>query len=268
MKNKKIILYYLLEFVLTLSILLTIILLILKITILNKKYLVNIFEKTNYYRELYLDINTDLENYIMQSGFDNSIINDLFTETELKKVINKNVDNFYKGENIIVDTDILKNKLENNINDYLDEIKITITDKEAINLFVNEIETIYKNRIILNKEIVGLSKSFYNINKILNLIFLGLIIFNMVIFIFTKVLFKKIALSIPILSSMSLLLISYYLLLSNININSIVFWNNYVSNVIKYIFWDLNTILKYGSIIIIVLELIKIIILGNLRNKI
>ena len=137
MKNKKVLIYYLLEFILTILIFLTIIVLILKITILNKKYLISKLEQTNYYHELYEDINNDFENYIMQSGFDNSITNDLFTEEDLKKVVNNNVDNFYKGKDFVVQTDNLKNKLESNINNYLDEIKITITDNESLDLFIN-----------------------------------------------------------------------------------------------------------------------------------
>lgn len=258
MKNKKIILYYLLEFILTIFIFLTIILIVMKITVLNKTYLKNILEKNNYYHELYVDINNDFNDYIMQSGFDNSITKDLFTESELKKVINNNVDNYFLGKDIIVETKTIKNKLLNNIDNYLKDIKITITDQESMNLFISKIESIYKERIILNKELIKFSSEFNKIMKLLNIIFIIILILDIVLFILIKISFKKITLTIPILSSMILLLICYYLLFGKININSIIFWNNYISKIIKNIFFDISNSLKYISIIGIILEIIKL----------
>ena len=259
LKNRKILLYYLLEFCLTVSIFITLILLILKITILNKNYFLDKLEKSDYYHELYLDINEDFSNYIMQSGFDSSIVDNLFDENSLKKVINNNVDNFYKGKEISVDTEEVEKKLETNINNYLESNNITASDDNELKLFVNEISNIYKDRIIIHKSLSKFSSKFAKLSKLANIMMLLSIIFDIVLFIIIKKIFKKITLTIPILTSMFLLLLIYYLLFAKININNIVFWNTYISNVIKSVFIDISSKIKYISIIGITIEILKLV---------
>ena len=267
MKNKKILLYYLLEFILTIFIFLTIILLILRLTILNKNYFIKTLEKNNYYNELYLDINNDFENYIMQSGFDIKIVDNLFTEDSLKKVINNNVDNFYKGKEIKVDTNNIKENLNNNINIYLESNNIRVTDEKSLNLFINEIINIYKNRIIINDKFIKLSNIFYKINKLVNIGTIILFILDIILLIFLKFIFKKIILTIPVLSSLFILILGYFLILDKININNIVFWNNYVSSIIKSIFLSISALIKYIVIIGIIIELIKLIIIYIRKSR-
>ena len=260
MKNKKILIYYLLEFVLTIFVFLTIVLLVLKFTLLNKNYFTKILDDTNYYHELYLDINNDFENYIMQSGFDLKIVDNLITEESLKKVINNVVDNFYQGKKIIIDTNDIEKNLMNNINSYLEGNNIKITDEESLKLFINEILNIYKDRIIINDRLIKLSANFNKINNLIKIVTILLFIFDVLLFILIKFIFKKITLTIPILSSMFLLIIVYFLLLNKIDINNIVFWNSYVSSVIKNIFLNVKNILKNIIIIGVFIEMIKLII--------
>ena len=268
MKNKKVLLYYLLELLLTISIFITIIILVFKFTILDKKYLINVLDKNNYYHELYIDINNDFDNYITSSGFDNTITKNLFTEKDLKKIIHKNAENYYNGKNIKIDTTLLKEKLDNNINDYLKKININITDEDALNRFKEEIVNIYINKIIIHKEIIKTSSIFYKINSILNILLVSLIILNIILFIIIKIIFKKVTLSIPIITSCCILLIIYIYLNSHVNVNSILIWNSYLSNIIKCIIKDLFNIIKYIFIIGFILEFTKlIIILCIYKNK-
>ncbi|MBQ8892247.1 MAG: hypothetical protein IJ068_05270 [Bacilli bacterium] len=269
MKNKKILLYYLLEFILTILIFSTTILLIFKLTVLNINYFKEKLESKNYYHELYLDINNDFNNYIMQSGFGEEIVDSLFIEDDIKIIINNIVDNFYQGKSIEINTDNIKQRLENNINKYLESYNIKIDNKDDVTLFVEEIINIYKNRIVLNDDFIKLSSNFYKVTAIVNKILTYLIILDIVLFIAVKLLFKKITLTIPILSTVLLLVLVYFLILDKINIQYIIFWNSYVSNVIKVIFFDLLNIIKYIIIIGFTLEIIKLILiyLKNLKSS-
>lgn len=266
MKNKKVLIYYLLELILTTCIFGLFALLILKITIFNKNYFIKQLNKTNYYHELYLEIDNDFENYLRPSGFDVSIKENLFTEEELKEVINKNVDNFYKGKNIIVDTSKLKEKLESNIDNYFTKVNLEITDEESLNMFKDEFIKIYKNRIIFNDKLINLNKSFAKLNKIINIIFYILIMVIMIIFIITKLVFKKLTLFIPLITSIILYIITYLFIISKIKIDSIKFWNESVSNIIKNIFYDSLTYMKYICIVGLILEFI-IMIIYIIRKK-
>ena len=250
-----------LEFILTICIFITIILFILKFTILDKTYVKKVLKNNNYYHELYLDINNDLENYIMQSGFDLTIVDNLFTEFDLEKIIHKNVDNFYKGKEIVINTDIVKEKLDDNINNYLESSNIKITDEEALNLFKDEIIKIYKERIIINDKLIKLSNYFNQINKLINIAFIVLVIIDIILYLIIKFIFKKITLSIPVLTSMFLLMFGYFLIIGKININNIVFWNNYVSKVIIDILLNIKNTTKYVIIIGVGLEILKLLII-------
>lgn len=268
MKNKKILLYYILEFILTISIFISLLLIILKLTILNKNYLLNQLEKNNYSHELFLDINEDFNNYMMQSGFDNSVVDNLFTEDSLKKVVNKNVDNFYKGKKINVDIKEIEQKLETNINNYLESNNITATDENELKLFIREIVNIYQDRIIIHKRLGNFSTKFYKLNKLINIILTITVIFNFALLIIIKKVFKKLTLTIPILTSIFLLILIYYLLFLKININYIVFWNDYISSVIKNIFLNIESIIKYIIIGGIALEILKLLIFYLRKSRI
>ena len=267
MKNKKILIYYLSEFVLSIFVFLTLILLILKMTILNKAYLVKILDNNNYYHELYLDINNDFENYIMQSGFDNSIVDNLFTEEDLEKIIHQNVDNFFKGKSIVVDTGKIESKLTDNINIYLDNNNIKITDDDSLNLFKEEIINIYRKRIVIDNKLIKLSDLAYKVIKSINILFIILFILDIILILIIKKIFKKITLTIPLLTSIFLLSIGYFLLIEKININNIVFWNSYLSNVIKNIFTSIKDIIKYFLAFGISLEIVKLLIIYIRKSR-
>ena len=260
MKNKKILLYYLLEFMLTLLIFTTIILLLLKCSIFSKKYILNILDRNNYYQEVYLDINNDYENYLIPSGFDENITKDIFTENDVKKDINKIVDNFYEGKEVKLETNFIKEKLDNNINDYLEKLNVKITDEKSLDLLEQEILNIYTNKIIINKHFIKYNSAFSKLRKIVDIILYILFILDVLLFVIIKWLFKKITLTIPIFTSLMLLLWFYHFVFLKIDIKSILFWNSYISSIIKNIFYDLSNGIKYVIIIGFILEIIKIII--------
>ena len=196
MKRSKVLLYYLLEFILTILVFITILLLIIKVTILNKNYIKNKINSNDYVHELYVDIKNDFNDYIIHSGFDNNIVDNLFSEDELKIIINKNVDSFYKGEAINVDTDNVKNKLEDNINNYLSEKGITVNNQKDIDLFVKEILKIYKERIVLNDKFIKLSNKFSKLANLINIFLYVLMTIDLILFLVIKKVFKKITLTI------------------------------------------------------------------------
>ena len=266
MKNKKVLIYYLLEFLLTICIFIILLLFVLKLTILNKNYFIKQLNKTNYYHELYTEIDNDFENYLRPSGFDISIKDNLLTEEELKLVINKNVDNFYKGKKINVDTTKIKERLEGNIDNYLNKINIKISDEGSLNKFKDEFIKIYSNRVIINDELIKQSNTFSKLNNLVNIFFYILIIIFIILFLITKVVFKKITLFIPTITSIILYIISYIFIVSKINIKNIKFWNTSVSNIIKNIFYDNINYIKYIIVIGLILELIRMIIY-TIRKK-
>ena len=67
------------------SILITVILIFLLSTIFNNQYLINLLEKENYYSKLEDEITEELSYYVIQSGLDETILNNLVSQEEIKE---------------------------------------------------------------------------------------------------------------------------------------------------------------------------------------
>ena len=97
-----------LSFILTLAICLLLISNIATSTILNKEYIFNKFEETGYYANVKKDVESNFENYIYQSGFDEDVMNDIVTTEMIKKDTISIITNIYEGKEIEIDTTTLE----------------------------------------------------------------------------------------------------------------------------------------------------------------
>ena len=139
-------------------------------TLLSKTYVTNKLEETGYYQKIYNEIYEDFSNYIMQSGLEESVLNDVVTIESIKSDTKIILDNFYSGLNMPINKDIIREKLISNINKYVEENNLTIQNQSSIDTFINLIilqydydmnahtqqdETIYKTisetKITVNK---------------------------------------------------------------------------------------------------------------------
>ncbi len=245
MKNSlKVILYYFLEFLLSLLVFLLIILIVFKTTVLNSNYLLKKLDENNYYEELSKNIKNEFENYIMQSNLPNNVVEDLFTIDDLKEEVNRTIKDFYNGKKVSINKEKIKNKLENNIEAYLEKNNIVVTDKSSLDQFSNEVVKIYSTRIMIASELTNVSSLFHKINEYVKLAIIILTILVLILSLIIKILFKKMTLVIPIMVSSLLILIINYMLFAQINIQYITFWNDSISSIIRNIFYDVSNILK------------------------
>ena len=104
-------------------------------TILSKTYVLNKLEETEYYKKIYDLIYSDFSNYIMQSGLEESVLNDIVTIDSIKTDTNIILDNFYSGLNMPINKDIIKQKLISNINKYVEENNMTVQNQNSIETF-------------------------------------------------------------------------------------------------------------------------------------
>ena len=74
-------LYYLFQFIMAMTTLGFILLFLLKVTVLSPNYVIKKFEKNNYYTELNKDIKNEMSYYIGQSGFEEEILDNLYTSS-------------------------------------------------------------------------------------------------------------------------------------------------------------------------------------------
>lgn len=117
-------------------------------TMLNKTYILQKLDETNFYSETYKIVESNFENYISQSGLDEEVLENICTEDKVKKDINIIISNIYDGTNEEIDTTEIAEKLNSNI----DKQNVrTSKNSNAIDEFVNYICESYRDSIINTK---------------------------------------------------------------------------------------------------------------------
>ena len=144
MKLAKEIVNFIIIIFLSLSILSSFLVFTVSNTILNKEYILNKMEECNYYEKNYLDINESLEQYIGPSGLDEEILQNIYTEEQVKNDIHTTVNAIFTGEEKTIETEKIRSKLDKNIHE---SYNITSNEKEAIVNFENTIVNEYTKQI-------------------------------------------------------------------------------------------------------------------------
>ena len=141
---------YLLNFVLSVLVLLLICLNILSNTIFNREYIKQKLKSNDFYIRSYSDIIESFENYTMQSGLDLEILDGLVSEGQVADDINLKIDSFFTKIDGDVDTSPIINELDSRINKALEENNRVPSDdeKESIKKYEDAISEAYKDGIL------------------------------------------------------------------------------------------------------------------------
>ena len=117
-------------------------------TILNKDYVLNKLEETNFYSGTFELVKSGFENYIAQSGLEEEALNNICTEEKVKNDIGIIINNIYNGTNEDIDT----TEIANNLNANIDKLNVrTPQNQKALDKFVDQICTEYKDTILNTK---------------------------------------------------------------------------------------------------------------------
>ena len=232
---------YLLSAVLALSIFIILICNTAISTVLSEGYVMSKMSQTNYYKKIYEDFNNNCLKYIMQSGFNESVLKDVCTIQKVEEDINYIVENVYSNRKHEIETESIKSNLQSNINNYLEENKLYVENNDAVNEFLNIICDEYINTIFHTSyeekahEYVLKCK---NIVKELNKYAKYILIFSIIIIFLIDIKFPSRNISI---AGMSLLLCglilvySKYVVMKNIDINHIFILNQPFSDMLRLI---------------------------------
>ena len=142
-------------------------------TVLNKDYVVQKLEETDFYSGTYKLVESNFENYIYQSGLDEEVLKEICSQDKVKKDINIMLNNIYSGTNQSIDTTEISEKLNANID------KSGIKNKQnesAINEFVKHICQEYTDTLVHSKYETEINKMYNKINTLLNKVYNTLLI--------------------------------------------------------------------------------------------
>jgi len=170
--------------ILSLSIVILLIIYVSFCTVLNKDFVIKSIEKNNYYNKMYTQLETALEVYVNQYGFDKQIINNVITEQDIKKEINLVIECVYSNTEYNFDTTTVREKLELNVQEFLESNNIDLSSRgeTSINDFIDSIIEIYEKTSIVDYA-MRLSPIICNIKNYINLIQTCVIVIALLLFI-------------------------------------------------------------------------------------
>ena len=251
----KTIIRYILSVILAVSIILLFFINVSSSTILKEQYVISKLEEKDYYNKMYEQVKSNFENYIYQSGLDESVLENIVTKQKIEddtKIILRNI---YNGLNEKINTDEIKDNLNTKINESLGTSEHTQTEQKAIDTFVQHICKEYENTILhfnaeeqLNKQYVKI-KDYMDIAKKVLLVVIGVDFVIIIVLSLRRI--YKFVLSTGVASSIVGLFLTFtnIFITSKIKIHTITILNDSISEALRDILQEiLTTVMNYGLI--------------------
>lgn len=149
-------------------------------TALSEQYILSKLDETDYYSKINEQIKSNFENYIHQSGLDETVLDNIITKEKVKKDTIIILGTIYDGVNQEIDTNIIKENLNKNIQNSVQGKSFTTEQKKSIDTFVEHICNEYKTTISyftfgdqINKYYTEITK-YINMSKKVFLITIGI----------------------------------------------------------------------------------------------
>lgn len=262
MKIIRKIISYILAIILVTLMSATIILSIVNAVVFSKSNVKKQMQKVDYYTEINNIIKESANNYIVQSGFDESIMNNVISKGKINKDIDKVINAIYEGEEVEISTDEIKNSLDKNVQQYIaqNNYKVDAQTQKDIEKFEDKIESIYANSITYSKSSIKKVVKYFKMAKRMTRV--ALIASLILLIIFAIITYKTNRATFGILLLATGIICIFIKCYSSINIavNNILMVNKTFSNLMINI---INQVIQYvfiGGIILAVLGIALIII--------
>ena len=122
---------------------------------LNKDYILSKMNGNQFYLQIGREVESGFEKYIYQSGLPEETIKNLFTEEIIKNDVISIVNCVYDGTEINLSSQIIRNNLDNKIEQYLQSEGKNANEqvREKINKFEDLIENENNNKINISEEL-------------------------------------------------------------------------------------------------------------------
>lgn len=257
MKIVKNILRYIIVIMIIISVISLALVKIVSSTILNEAYVLKILDTSGYYDNIYKDLESNFENYIHQSGLDESVIKDICTKEDIKNSTEIILANIYEGTNKAINTDKIKQKLNDNISKSLEGIQVTSKMQQSIDTFVDTICNEYTSTMSQTKYEKVINDNYKKIEKLTSVAQTALCITTLLgVVLIVSLSYKRIyrcisLIGISLVSSGAFLVIVDLIVNFKVKIQYIKILNDSISVVLQNIIADiLNKIVQTGSVLL------------------
>lgn len=262
---------YLIVFILIILLLASTVITILSNTILKEEFVLGLVEKNNYYSEVYHQILENFKDNTIQSGLEEDVLDGIMTEEQVKQDVKSLLDYLYTGTEMSIDTEGVKTRLQEKIDQVIKENNKRVNSDEqiAINTYVNTIGNIYEDGITYVKSYISQMRNVVEkIQNILAKVTIAVYIATIVTIIILIIINKKEGfqyLAISSLSSGALCIALKILETSSIRVQNILIFGKAFSAVVINIIESIILSFVIAGIVFCVLGLIFSII-GNIKT--
>ena len=262
MKKYKKAISYILAFILSLCTIAAIVLGYINSSFFNEINVRKAMRDTNYYYNIYSIIKETANDYVLQSGFDESVLENVITDIQVQSDMNRVVDCIYNNHKVEVDTEEIRKTLHENIQKQIQEQGHTVNESTQADIdeFENSIIDAYKSNMYYSEQTVN--KMSNHIHKIRRSITTSVIILCIVIAILAFAIFKinepALGVSLIITGTIFVVLKTYSVV--NIAINNVLILNWAFSRTITFILNHLIQKIFTTGIIFIVIGVIAIVL--------
>lgn len=244
----------------------TIILSMVNAVIFSKSNIKNKMQKVDYYSEISNIIKDSANNYIMQSGFDESIMDSVIPKEKINNDIDKVIDAIYDGKEIDISTEEIKASLDENVQKYIQQnnYKVDAQAQKDIAKFEEKIESIYANSITYSKNAIKEVVKYFKMAKRITRLMLIVISILLIILAFITYKINRASFGISLVSTgIICIFIKCYSSL-NIAVNNILMVNKTFSNLMISL---INQVVQYIFICGIILTILGIALIILFERK-
>ena len=190
MKVIRKILSYLLGFVLALLIIVQTILVCTYNNVLNEVNIQIQLKNTSYYYNIYSIIENTAKDFVMQSGFNEIVLDGVITESRVQNDLNSVINCVYNNKKIEINTNEMKEILHKNIKKQI-EIKNYEVDKQTqieINEFEESIIKEYKANMFYSEDVINVIAKY--LQKVRQMVLIAIIVMFIIIAVLGFIVFK------------------------------------------------------------------------------
>ena len=232
MSKAKRLLSYLLSIFLVVSLFSTVVVIVLNLTLFSSLNTKKQIATNNYYEEVKKIIVESCQDYVMQSGFDESIMDNVVNSYDVESDVNGLIDYIYDGKEYEINSNVVKENLDKNIKEYIasNEYAVNEETQKGIDTFEDTIKQIYERNIEYSRDTVKqISDGYKKVKKAVTFIMLVCIGITVILgFIVYKL--SKPSLGISMLSTGAILIFLKIYSGTTVAINNILLMNRAFSN--------------------------------------
>ena len=275
MKALKTVIKYIITIILALSMIAYFFIQLASSTILSEQYILSKLEETDYYNKIYECVKSNFENYIHQSGLEETVLENIVSKEKVRKDTNIIISNLYDGLEQKIDTQEIRDNLNKNIKETLGEQNITKTQQSSIDTFVDHICSEYTDTMShfsYEKQINQYYQKvmqYINLVKKVLLITIGLAILLLLVLNLKRIYKFVLLLGISLTTTGTFLVIVNLFINSKVKVQTITILNDAISDTVRSVLAEiLHMIMNNGSIMLIsgILLIIIPILIHNLKK--